>query len=266
MASEFGTIAALQWAASGFATAGVGGTDSVMAMIASVARLKSNLTEKGATRPSAIMRKKMPSGSSDLQEMPRRREYPEGAEGEVEWCNDVDAASSSYAKANRAQSTANEHDQYAWGFNEYAKRQGFASFLERCGEGERPPRSSGTGRLKPTYDDKGAMRVAEFLPALRSSVAEAVAARSSRCATPPSPSAGARSTPCTEPLEQRAAHDVFDIPTPPQETTCATGGAHVGARARSAPAFGAERVARGSDPAATGARARSAHTPSAPSA
>ena len=35
--------------------------------------------------------------------------------------------------------------------------------------------------------------------------------------------------------------------------------AHVGARARSAPAFGAKRVARGSDPAATGARARSAH-------
>ena len=49
-------------------------------------------------------------------------------------------------------------------------------------------------------------------------------------------------------------------PHSPQETTCATGGAHVGARARSAPAaFGAERVARGSDPAATGARARSAH-------
>ena len=131
-----------------------------MAMIASVAQLKSNLTEKGATRPSAIMRKKMPNGSSDLQEMPRRREYPEGAEGEAEWCNDVDAASSSYGKANRAQSTANEHDQYVWGFNEYAKRQGFASFLERCGEGERPPRSSGTGRLKPTYDVKGAMRVA----------------------------------------------------------------------------------------------------------
>ena len=66
--------------------------------------------------------------------------------------------------------------------------------------------------------------------------------------------------PCTEPREQRAAHDVFDIPTPPQETTCAvTRGAHVSARACSAPAFGAERVARGSDPAATGARARSAH-------
>ena len=36
-------------------------------------------------------------------------------------------------------------------------------------------------------------------------------------------------------------------------------GTQVGARARSAPAFGAERVARGSDPAVTGARARSAH-------
>ena len=118
------------------------------------AQLKSRLTEKGATRPSPMMCKKMPNGSSELQDMPRRREYPEGAEGEAEWCNDVDAASSSYGKAKRAQSTANEHDQYAWGFNEYAKRQGFPSFLERCGEGERPLRSSGTGRLKPTYDDK----------------------------------------------------------------------------------------------------------------
>ena len=54
----------------------------MMAMIASVAKLKSKLTEKGATRPSAIMRKKMPNGSSELQEMPRRREYAEGAEGE----------------------------------------------------------------------------------------------------------------------------------------------------------------------------------------
>ena len=131
-----------------------------MAMIASVAKLKSKLTEKGATRPSAIMRKKMPNGSSELQEMPRRREYAEGAEGEAEWCKDVDAASCSYGKANRAQSTASEHDQYVWVFNQYAKRQGFDSFVERCGDGERAPSSSGTGRLKPTYDANGAVRVA----------------------------------------------------------------------------------------------------------
>ena len=73
--------------------------------------------------------------------------------------------------------------------------------------------------------------------------------------------------PCTEPPEQHAAHNVFDIPTTPQETTCAVyAEAHVGARARSARAFGAERVARGRDPAATGARARAAPTPLAPSA
>ena len=131
-----------------------------MALIASVSQLKSKLTEKGATRPSVLMRKKMPSGSSELQEMPRRHAYEEGAGGDAEWCKDVDAASAGYGKANRAQSTANEHDMYAWSFNEYAKRQGFGSFLVRCGEGERAPRSSGTGRLKPTYDDKGALRVA----------------------------------------------------------------------------------------------------------
>ena len=44
---------------------------------------------------------------------------------------------------------------------------------------------------------------------------------------PPSPSAGARSARCTERLEQRKAHDVFDIPTIPRRQTCATGGAHV---------------------------------------
>ena len=33
---------------------------------------------------------------------------------------------------------------------------------------------------------------------------------------PPSPSAGARSARCTERLEQRKAHDVFDIPTIPR--------------------------------------------------
>ena len=129
-------------------------------MIANVAQFKSKLTEKGATRSSVMMRKRMPSGSTKLQEMPRRLGYAEGAEGDAEWCKDVDAASAGYGKANRAQSTANEHDLYAWAFNQYAMRQGFGSLLERCGQGERPPKSSGTGRLKPTYDDKGALQVA----------------------------------------------------------------------------------------------------------
>ena len=46
-----------------------------------------------------------------------------------------------------------------------------------------------------------------------------------------------------------------------QEATCASyrGSAHLGARARSAHAIGAERIARSADQAAAGARARSAH-------
>ena len=72
-----------------------------MAMIASVSQLKSKLTEKGATRPSVLMRKKMPSGSSELQEMPRRHAYEEGAGGDAEWCKDVDAASAGYGDTAR---------------------------------------------------------------------------------------------------------------------------------------------------------------------
>jgi len=57
-------------------------------------------------------------------------------QGDAAWCKDVDAASAGYGKSNRAQSTANEHDLYAWSFNQYAIRQGFGSFLERCGKDE----------------------------------------------------------------------------------------------------------------------------------
>ena len=128
--------------------------------IATVTQFASKLTEKGATRSSVVMSKRMPSGSTELKEMPRRSGYAEGAEGDAAWCKDVDAASAGYGKSNRSQSTANEHDLYAWCFNQYAIRQGFGSFLERCGKEERAPKSSGTGRLKPTCDDKGAMRVA----------------------------------------------------------------------------------------------------------
>ena len=73
--------------------------------IATVTQFASKLTEKGATRSSVVMSKKMPSGSTELKEMPRRSGYAEGAEGDAAWCKDVDAASAGYGKSNRAQST-----------------------------------------------------------------------------------------------------------------------------------------------------------------
>ena len=51
---------------------------------------------------------------------------------------------------------------------------------------------------------------------------------------PPSPSAGARSARCTERLEQRKAHDVFDIPTIPRRQR-AQPGEHMWALGRAAP-------------------------------
>ena len=47
-------------------------------MIASQARLKSQLTEKGATLPSATMRTKQATGSTEVQQLPRLRDYAPG--------------------------------------------------------------------------------------------------------------------------------------------------------------------------------------------
>ena len=49
-------------------------------MIASQARLKSKLTEKGATLPSATMRRKQVSGSTEASELPRETILLEGRE------------------------------------------------------------------------------------------------------------------------------------------------------------------------------------------
>jgi hypothetical protein len=84
--------------------------------------------------------------------------------------------------------------------------------------------------------------------------------------TPPptSPSAGARSAPCTKRLDQRKAHEVFDndMPTTKRQRARYRRG-HMQAPGRAAAqrphAIGAERAARGRGRAAAGARARSAH-------
>ena len=140
---------------------GPGGRTLALAiMIASRARLKSKLIEKGATLPSAPMRRKQVSGSTEVQELPRLRDYAPGTDRVVFWQRDVRKAASGVSKGKRAQGTSNEHDRHMWALNEYAKRQGFDSFVERVQEGEHPEATSSTGMLKPTYDESGEMRVA----------------------------------------------------------------------------------------------------------
>ena len=125
----------------------------VAMLIARSAQMKSDLTKKGSIREWAKMKKRLPSGVGDAKELPRRRSssFEQGKGGDDEWCAMVDEASETFGKAHRAQSTSAEHDLYMWGFNEWAKRQGFASYVERVKEGEHPPLSSSTGKLKPTY-------------------------------------------------------------------------------------------------------------------
>ena len=65
-------------------------------------------------------------------------------------------------------------------------------------------------------------------------------------------------------LEQREAHDVFDIPTTKRQRGALSGGNTCSARARSAHAIGAERVARAVD--GSQRLRRPAHRRAAPSA
>ena len=129
-------------------------------MITSQARLKSKLTEKGATLPSATMRRKQVSGSTKVQQLPRLRDYAPGTDSMALWQRDVRKAAGGFSKGKRAQGTSDEHDRHMWALNEYAKRQGFASFVERVQEGDELEKTSSTGMLKPTYDESGEMRVA----------------------------------------------------------------------------------------------------------
>ena len=83
-------------------------------MIASQARLKSKLTEKGATLPSATMRRKQVSGSTEASELPRLRDYAPGTDRMALWQRDVRKAASGVSKGKRVQSTSDEHDRHIY--------------------------------------------------------------------------------------------------------------------------------------------------------
>ena len=125
-------------------------------MLVAQRALRSQLTKKGAVRPTNAMKKIAPSGANDVQVTPARKEFASGARGEDEWCDAVDEATATLAKANRAQSTSHEHDQYMWAFDQYLQRKGHGSFvsLADMNASRRTAKSSSTGRLVPTVNEK----------------------------------------------------------------------------------------------------------------
>ena len=128
-------------------------------LVAQCARLKSKLSARSAVRESRKIEPKLPAGASDVKALPRRRDFANATFPDKEWSQAIDAATENFGRAGRAGSTSYEHDLYMWAFNEYLIRQGFESFVDLVKVGQKMKATSSTGRLAPTYDDDGAMRV-----------------------------------------------------------------------------------------------------------
>ena len=75
-----------------------------MLMTAGSARLKAKLQAKAAWRPTQMVMKKMPDGTGDLAELPRRRDDAVlGDEAaEEEYCNAVARVASVFGRQRRA--------------------------------------------------------------------------------------------------------------------------------------------------------------------
>ena len=87
----------------------------MLALAAGTQKLKAKLTEKSKTRPSRMVRKKMPDGIGELERLPNRRELgrvmtPEAAD--AEYINAMDKVSAAFGAQLRSQTTGDEHKAY----------------------------------------------------------------------------------------------------------------------------------------------------------
>ena len=85
-----------------------------MLVAAGNAQLKAKLHDKSRWRPTAMIMKKMPDGTRDLAELPRRRvDAPIGDEAaDEEFCQAVARVASTFGKQKRSSSTVAEHVMY----------------------------------------------------------------------------------------------------------------------------------------------------------
>ena len=102
-----------------------------MLMTAGSARLKAKLQAKAAWRPTQMVMKKMPDGTGDLAELPRRRDAVLGDEAaEDEYCNAVARVASAFGRQRRAASTAAEHVMYMRMFDGWLVENKHGSAIE----------------------------------------------------------------------------------------------------------------------------------------
>ena len=86
----------------------------VMLLAAATANLKGKLSEKMRWRPTQMVMKKMPDGTAELSELPRRKaDAVEGDEvADAEYCQAVARVANAFGRQRRSVTTAAEHVMY----------------------------------------------------------------------------------------------------------------------------------------------------------
>ena len=103
-----------------------------MLVAAGNAQLKGKLQDKSRWRPTAMVMKKMPDGTGDLAELPRRRvDAPIGDEAaDDEFCQAVARVATAFGKQKRSSSTAAEHTMYMRMFDAWLVENKHGSVVE----------------------------------------------------------------------------------------------------------------------------------------
>ena len=115
-------------------------------LVAPLARRRTQLREKGKTRPHKQIARREPAGSGALGAVPKGKDFT-SATGRKKQKTDVDAyckavrgATETFKEGHRATSTALEHDMYMRLINCWAERSGFGTYVVgREDAGGEPP-------------------------------------------------------------------------------------------------------------------------------
>ena len=134
-----------------------------MLMTAGSAGLKAKLQAKAVWRPTKMVMKKMPDGTGDLAELPRRREDAESGDvaAEEEYCSAVAKVASVFGRQRRAVSTAAEHVMYMRMFDGWLVENKHGSFVEVVSASGGRGKSNGLAgpKLVPRRRSDGSIKV-----------------------------------------------------------------------------------------------------------
>ena len=104
-------------------------------LVAPLARRRTQLKEKGKTRPHKQIVKRLPAGSGVLGAVPKGKDFTSGGTKQAvdinAYCEAVRGATETFKEGHRATSTALEHDMYMRLINCWAERSGFGTYVVR---------------------------------------------------------------------------------------------------------------------------------------